>query len=40
MAKRYLLFQLGEFGVMCPITCTEGLVALIQQFTADHTPER
>jgi alkylation response protein AidB-like acyl-CoA dehydrogenase len=38
MAKRYLLFQLGEFGVMCPITCTEGLVALIQQFTADHTP--
>ena len=39
MAKRYLLFQLGEFGVMCPITCTEGLVALIKQFPADHTPE-
>lgn len=39
MAKRYLLFQLGEFGVMCPITCTEGLVALIQQFPEDHTPE-
>jgi alkylation response protein AidB-like acyl-CoA dehydrogenase len=39
IAKRYLLFQLGEFGVMCPITCTEGLVALIQQFPEDHTPE-
>ena len=39
MAKRYLLFQLGEFGVMCPITCTEGLVALIKQFPEDHTPE-
>ena len=39
MAKRYLLFQLGEFGVMCPVTCTEGLVALIKQFPEDHTPE-
>jgi alkylation response protein AidB-like acyl-CoA dehydrogenase len=39
MAKRYLLFQLGEYGVMCPITCTEGLVALIRQFPEDHTPE-
>jgi alkylation response protein AidB-like acyl-CoA dehydrogenase len=39
MAKRYLLFQLGEFGVMCPITCTEGLVALTQQFPEDHTPK-
>ena len=39
MAKRYLLFQLGEFGVMCPIACTEGLVALIKQFPEDHIPE-
>ena len=39
MAKRYLLSQLGEFGVMCPITCTEGLVALIKQFPEDHTPD-
>ena len=39
MAKRYLLHQLGEFGVMCPITCTEGLVALIKQFPEDHTPD-
>jgi alkylation response protein AidB-like acyl-CoA dehydrogenase len=39
MAKRYLLHQLGEFGVMCPITCTEGLVALIKQFPEDHIPE-
>jgi alkylation response protein AidB-like acyl-CoA dehydrogenase len=39
MAKRYLLHQLGEFGVMCPIACTEGLVALINHFPEDHTPE-
>ena len=39
MAKRYLLHQLGEFGVMCPMACTEGLVALIRQFPEDHTPE-
>jgi alkylation response protein AidB-like acyl-CoA dehydrogenase len=39
MAKRYLLHQLGEFGVMCPIACTEGLVTLIKQFPEDHTPE-
>jgi len=39
MAKRYLLHQLGEFGVMCPMACTEGLVALIRQFPEDQTPE-
>ena len=39
MAKRYLLHQLSEFGVMCPIACTEGMVALIKQFPEDHTPE-
>lgn len=38
LTKRYLLHQLGEFGVMCPITCTEGLVALIRQFPQDQTP--
>lgn len=38
-AKRYLLHQLGEFGVMCPLGCTEGLIALIRQFPEDHTPE-
>lgn len=39
LAKRYLLHQLGEFGVMCPIACTEGLVALMKAFPEDHTPE-
>ncbi len=38
LVKRYLLHQLGEFGVMCPIVCTEGLVALLKQFPEDHTP--
>lgn len=39
LAKRYLLHQLGEFGIMCPIACTEGLVALIAQFKAQAQPE-
>lgn len=39
MAKRYLLHQLGEFGVMCPIACTEGLITLIKQFPEDHIPD-
>jgi len=39
LAKRYLLHQLGEFGVMCPITCTEGMLSLIRQFPDDHIPE-
>jgi len=39
MTKRYLLHQLGEFGVMCPMACTEGLVALINQFPRDQTPD-
>ncbi len=39
MAKRYLLSQLGEFGVMCPLGCTEGLIALIRQFPENQTPE-
>ena len=39
LAKRYLLHQLSEFGVICPITCTEGMLALIRQFPEDHIPE-
>ncbi|MDA8140852.1 MAG: acyl-CoA dehydrogenase, partial [Desulfobacteraceae bacterium] len=38
LTKRYLLHQLGEFGVMCPMACTEGLVALMRQFPEDQTP--
>ena len=39
VVKRFLLHQLGEFGVMCPIACTEGLVALIEQFPDHGRPE-
>jgi putative acyl-CoA dehydrogenase len=39
LTKRYLLHQLGEYGVMCPIACTEGLVALIERFKDDVQPE-
>ena len=28
--KRFVLHQLGEAGVMCPLACTEGLVAIIE----------
>ncbi len=38
LAKRYLLNQLGESGVMCPIACTEGLIALIRQYPESRTP--
>ncbi|MFH1139968.1 MAG: acyl-CoA dehydrogenase family protein [Pseudomonadota bacterium] len=39
VVKRFLLHQLGEFGVMCPIACTEGLIALIEQFPDHGRPE-
>lgn len=37
--KRLLLHQLGEFGVMCPLACTEGLIALIEHFPGHGVPE-
>lgn len=38
LVKRYLLHQLGEFGVMCPIACIEGLIALIRHFPEGRSP--
>ncbi|WP_027718915.1 acyl-CoA dehydrogenase family protein [Desulfovirgula thermocuniculi] len=37
--KQYLLHQLGEAGVLCPIACTEGLIALIEHFPDHGYPE-
>lgn len=37
--KRMLIHQLGEAGVACPLTCTHGLVALLEQFPNDDYPE-
>ncbi|MGB4213440.1 MAG: acyl-CoA dehydrogenase, partial [Dethiobacteria bacterium] len=34
-AKLFLLHQMGEAGVMCPLACTEGLIALIKYYS-DH----
>lgn len=34
-SKLFLLHQIGEAGVMCPLACTEGLIALIN-FYPDH----
>jgi len=31
-AKMFLLYQNGEFGVMCPVACTDGLIALSQKY--------
>ena len=39
LTKRFLVQQLGEFGVVCPMACTEGLIALIQQFPDHGQPE-
>lgn len=38
-AKRLLLNQIGEAGVMCPLACTEGLIALIEHYPDSRTPE-
>ncbi|OAT82343.1 acyl-CoA dehydrogenase family protein [Desulfotomaculum copahuensis] len=37
--KRFLLNQIGEAGVMCPLACTEGLIALIENFPDHGIPE-
>lgn len=37
--KRLMLQELGEIGVLCPIACTEGLIALIEAFPEDRHPE-
>lgn len=37
LIKMYLIYQLGEACISCPLTCTEGMVALLE-FYAD-TPE-
>lgn len=30
--KLFLLYELGEMGVMCPIVCTHGLVSLLEKY--------
>ena len=30
--KMFLLYQLGEAGVMCPIACTHGMVEIMRQY--------
>lgn len=37
--KIFLLHQLGEFGVMCPIACTHGAVELMQKYETELGPE-
>ncbi|MDR7071442.1 acyl-CoA dehydrogenase family protein [Fictibacillus barbaricus] len=37
--KRMLIHQLGEAGVACPLTCTIGLIALIEQYPDEMHPE-
>ncbi|CAH2715632.1 hypothetical protein BACCIP111895_02816 [Neobacillus rhizosphaerae] len=37
--KRMLTHQIGEGGVTCPLTCTHGLIALLDQFPNDEIPE-
>lgn len=31
-AKMFLLYQNGEFGVMCPVACTQGMIALMEKY--------
>lgn len=37
--KRMLIHQLGEAGVTCPLTCTLGLIALLDHFPNPEIPE-
>lgn len=37
--KRMLLHQVGEGGVTCALTCTHGLVALLEEFPDQNYPE-
>ncbi|WP_066070130.1 acyl-CoA dehydrogenase family protein [Neobacillus soli] len=37
--KRMLIHQLGEAGVTCPMTCTHGLIALLDHFPNGEYPE-
>lgn len=37
--KRMLIHQLGEAGVTCPLTCTHGLIALLEEFPDPEYPE-
>jgi len=32
LVKMFLLYQIGEACIACPVTCTEGLVAILEQF--------
>ena len=36
--KMFLLYQNGEFGVMCPVSCTHGLIWLMQKYEEDLDP--
>lgn len=37
LAKLFLLYQLGEACIACPLVCTEGLIALLERYA--DTPE-
>ncbi|MFZ5643253.1 MAG: acyl-CoA dehydrogenase family protein [Bacillota bacterium] len=37
--KLFLLNQIGEAGVICPLACTEGLIALIEHYPDNRVPE-
>ncbi|MCM3719024.1 acyl-CoA dehydrogenase family protein [Fictibacillus phosphorivorans] len=37
--KRMLIHQLGEAGVACPLTCTIGLIALLEEYPDENHPE-
>ncbi|MFE1245356.1 acyl-CoA dehydrogenase family protein [Fictibacillus sp. NPDC058756] len=37
--KRMLIHQLGEAGVACPLTCTIGLIALLEEYQNQEHPE-
>lgn len=39
MFKRYLLHHNGESGIMCPLACTDGLIALLEHYQDELNKE-
>lgn len=37
--KRFLIHHNGEAGVACPLACTDGLIALLEHFEDELSPE-
>ena len=40
MIKEFLIYQNGDSGITCPVSCTEGLVALLEKYADSEDTKR